>query len=170
MAEAETLYRNFYQDHAALIRSVVDLGHPLPQRFRMAVDFILNSDLRKELSADRPDPDRITELLEEVRRTGIALDTVTLEFAFRKTLERLAERFADHPLDETLTEYLDNLVGIGVTLPFQVHLWQAQNACCGALEAHYAAMREKASGGEVTAERWLAHLRSLAGRLRIRAG
>ena len=54
--EARVLYRNFHDEHAHLIRFVTDLGVPLPRRFRLAVDFTLNSDLLDAFSGEDSGP------------------------------------------------------------------------------------------------------------------
>src|SRR6202022_2800732 len=52
LQEARVLHRNFHNEHAPLIRFVTDLGVPLPRRFRLSMEFTLNSDLLDAFSAD----------------------------------------------------------------------------------------------------------------------
>ena len=61
--EARVLYRNFHDEHAHLIRFVTDLGVPLPRRFRLAVNFTLNSDLLDAFSDGEVDLDKSRTLL-----------------------------------------------------------------------------------------------------------
>ena len=85
--EARVLYRNFHDEHAHLIRFVTDLGVPLPQRFRLAVDFTLNSDLLDAFSGEVVDLDKSRSIIEEIKRTGVKPDAVTLEFSLRRTID-----------------------------------------------------------------------------------
>jgi hypothetical protein len=128
LAEAGSLYRNFYGQYATLARFITDLAIPMPARFQMAVDFTLHEDLLGALSADEPDPCQVQAVLEQIRRTGILLDNVTLEFAFRKTVERAAEAFCRNPKEQQLLERFDKVVSLCPLLPFQVNLWTARNA------------------------------------------
>ena len=72
------MYRNFHDEHAHLIRFVTDLAVPLPRRFRLAVDFTLNSDLLDAFSAEEVDLKKSREILDEIQRTGVTPDAVTL--------------------------------------------------------------------------------------------
>jgi alpha-amylase/alpha-mannosidase (GH57 family) len=126
-AEASTLYRSFYSQYGTLIRFVADLGIPLPLRFQMAVDFTLNEDLLAALSQERPDAERIRELLEQIKRSGIVVDTVTMEFTYRRTVERAARQFQQNPRDLERIQAFERAVEICGLLPFKVNLWAAQN-------------------------------------------
>ena len=127
LAEAASLYKNFYAQYATLARFVTELGIPMPARFQMAVDFTLNENLMDALASDDVDRTRIQALLAEVKRTGILLDRVTLEFTYRRTLERAAEAFRKAPLDEEAIGRFERLAAVCPILPFPVNLWAAQN-------------------------------------------
>ncbi len=142
LAEAASLYRSFYGQYATLARFISDLGIPLPARFQMAVDFTLHEDLMAALSADEPDASQVQALLEQVNRTGILLDKVTLEFAFRRTVERAAEAYSRNPGDAQLLERFDKVVSLCPLLPFQVNLWAAQNAFYATREARFEAFSD----------------------------
>ena len=144
--EARAMYRNFHDEHAHLIRFVTDLAVPLPRRFRLAVDFTLNSDLLDAFSADEVDLKKSREILDEIQRTGVTPDAVTLEFALRRTIERLFARFVANPMEPGLLQRLQETVALVLTLPFQVRLWEAQNT-------YYRMMREVAGDVSVQAER-----------------
>ena len=111
--QARALYRNFHDEHAHLIRFVTDLGVPLPRRFRLAVDFTLNSDLLDAFSVEEVDLNKSREILEEIRRTGVTPDAVTLEFALRRTIERLFTRFVAHPTEPGLLARLQETIAAG---------------------------------------------------------
>ena len=168
MAEASTLNRNFYAQHSTLIRFVTDLGVPLPKRFQMAVDFILNSDLLEALSAETPDAEKIAALLGEVRRTGIALDTVTLEFAFRRTIERLANLWLPDPQPMDSLRALAQAIDLSTTLPFPVTLWEVRNVYYQVMQTCYQETRRQAEQGNPHAGAWLEEFTALGEKLRVR--
>jgi alpha-amylase/alpha-mannosidase (GH57 family) len=168
MGETEALYRNVYRSHSAMIRMLADLGIPLPRRFQVAADFTLNSELRAALSADPPDPQRVDDLLEEVRRTGIGLDTVTLEFTLRRHIERAARRWIERPTELPSLESFAAVVDVAGRMPFPVDLWLAQNLCFEVLESSYPQMEALANLSDDTARAWIERFGELATGLRVR--
>ena len=153
--EARAMYRNFHDEHAHLIRFVTDLGVPLPRRFRLAVDFTLNSDLLDVFSADEVDLKKSREILEEIRRTGVTPDAVTLEFALRRTIERLFTRFVANPMEPALLQRLQETIALVLTLPFQVRLWEAQNTYYSMMRGIAGEVRKRAERGDSEAQAWL---------------
>jgi hypothetical protein len=168
MAEAEGLYRSFYRSHSSLVRSLNELGIPLPRRFQMAVDFTLNSELRAALAADQPDMVRIDELLEEVRLTGVDLDKVALEFVLRRNLERSARRWQEAPGDLSRLRPVTGLVEAAHRMPFSVNVWYPQNVCVFAIGQVYTAKKVAANSGDKPAADWVTTFRQLAAGLGVR--
>ncbi len=153
--EARAMYRNFNDEHAHLIRFVTDLGVPLPRRFQLAVDFTLNSDLLDAFSADEVDLKKSRELLQEIKRTGVTPDAVTLEFALRRTIERLFTRFVANPMEPALLQRLQETIALVLTLPFQVRLWEAQNTYYSMMRGIAGEIRVRAERGDSEAQAWL---------------
>ncbi|MBI4907854.1 MAG: DUF3536 domain-containing protein [Acidobacteria bacterium] len=152
---AAALYRDFYSQYATLARFVTELGIPLPARFQMAVDFTVHEDLREALSTDEPELRKVQALLEEAGRTGIVLDKVTLEFTFRRTVERAAGGFQADPGDLRLLERFDKAVSLCPHLPFDVNLWGAQNAYYAVRESRIDEYRTRASPTYGDTQGWL---------------
>jgi hypothetical protein len=169
MSEAAAVYRNFYSQYATLARFMTELGIPLPGRFQMAVDFTLNEELLTALSADDPDIERIRGLLEDVKRAGILLDLVTLEFAFRRTVERAAERFRADAGDLDRLQRFERVAGVCPLLPFEVNLWAAQNIYYEAMHGLFAGFQSKAGMGDPDARAWVNSARSLGAMLGVSA-
>jgi alpha-amylase/alpha-mannosidase (GH57 family) len=166
--EARAMYSSFHDEHAHLIRFVTDLAVPLPRRFRLAVDFTLNSDLLDAFSEDEIDPKKSRDILEEIQRTGVTPDAVTLEFALRRTIERLFARFVANPMEPGLLQRLQETIALALSLPFQVRLWEAQNT-------YYRMMREvagdvsvRAEHGDVAAQSWLEEFIKLGEELKVK--
>ncbi|MGC2184544.1 MAG: DUF3536 domain-containing protein [Terriglobales bacterium] len=153
--EARAMYRHFNDEHAHLIRFVTELGVPLPRRFRLAVDFTLNSELLDAFSAEDVGLAKSRAILEEIRRTGVTPDAVTLEFALRRTIERLFTRFVANPMEPGLLQRLQETIALVITLPFQVRLWEAQNTYYAMMRTTAGDVRERAEGGDAEAQAWL---------------
>ena len=67
------------------------------------------------------------------RVEGITLDAATLEYAFRRSIEGIAERLRHFPTDPTLLQELEAASSLTGLLPFEVNLWKAQNTFYGML-------------------------------------
>ena len=166
--EARALYRNFHDEHAHLIRFVTDLGVPLPRRFRLAVDFTLNSELLDAFSADEVDLSKSRAILEEIQRTGVKPDAVTLEFALRRTIERLFARFVANPMEPGLLQRLEQTIDLVLSLPFEVRLWEAQNTYYSLMRDYAGQVQERAEHGDVEAQAWLEGFARLGEKLKVR--
>jgi alpha-amylase/alpha-mannosidase (GH57 family) len=153
--EARAMYRNFHDEHANLIRFVTDLSVPLPRQFRLAVDFTLNSDLIDAFSATEVDLKKSRQILDEIRRTGVTPDAVTLEFALRRTIERLFARFVQDPMETGLLQRLQETVELVLSLPFEVRLWEAQNTYYRIMLDTATEVKERAERGDAAAQAWM---------------
>jgi Domain of unknown function (DUF3536) len=126
LQEAESLYRQIYERRAPLMRFLTDLGIPLPKGFSAAAEFVVNNYLRAALERSSTDANQVISLFETARLEGVALDTDFLEFAYRRSLEKVAMKFAAEPSPSTLQQFYV-VVSLLQHLPFSVNLWKAQN-------------------------------------------
>ncbi|MGH9667069.1 MAG: DUF3536 domain-containing protein, partial [Bryobacteraceae bacterium] len=140
----------------------------VPSRFRMAADFVLNTDLRRQFESGAPDAAKCRMLIEEVGRTGTALDKQTLEFALRRTIERAAGALASDPGTIEPLRSLNTLVEIARSLPFSVDLWYAQNVFYSILSTSYQGRKEAAGNGDESSQAWVPMFESLGANLRVR--
>ena len=83
VAEAEAGYLHLYDQHAALMRFITSLGTPMPREFIAAMEYAVNSLLRRACSAEELDAGRIRNLLREAQANNISLDKTTIEFLLR---------------------------------------------------------------------------------------
>jgi alpha-amylase/alpha-mannosidase (GH57 family) len=166
--EARALYKNFHDEHAHLVRFVTDLGVPLPRRFRLAVDFTLNSELLDAFSNGEVDLPKSRAILDEIRRTGVKPDAVTLEFALRRTIEHLFTRFVANPMEPGLLQRLEETIDLVLSLPFQVRLWEAQNTYYSIMRDYAGQVQERAERGDPDARAWLEGFAKLGDKLKVR--
>jgi len=167
LGQSETLYRQLYEQRAPIMRYLTDLHIPLPKAFTAAAAFVLNGDLRRALQDDEIDPKRVTDLLNSAKTEGIALDTATLEFAYRQNLERLAECLAKTPIALALGK-LREATGLLVRLPFAVDLWRVQNIFYVLMQSTYPKMQKLKGEGDQTAQEWVTYFEDLAQHLAIK--
>ncbi|HWO42065.1 MAG TPA: DUF3536 domain-containing protein, partial [Candidatus Eisenbacteria bacterium] len=167
---AELLYSQIYHDQAATIRFLTELQMPVPRPFQAAADVAVNSRLRRALSDGDVTNQQISELIEEARAAGVALDAATLEFAFRQNLERYAQSFASAPRQSERLNELNRRASLLPHLPFAVNLWQVQNIFYGILQTAYPEAAEASAAGDEGARVWLDAFATLGARLGVKVG
>jgi alpha-amylase/alpha-mannosidase (GH57 family) len=165
--EAETLYRQFYERRAPMMRFLTSLGIPLPKAFCASAEFVLNGYLRAALEQEAIDPDAVRTLLETAALEGIAIDAPTVEFAFRQNLKRLAEQLTANPAEARLKRLL-SATALIQSLPFSVDLWMIQNLVYALLKKLLPQMRELQARGEESAKFWVDSFNTLGRQLRIK--
>jgi len=167
LGEAETLYRQIYEHRAPMMRFLTALHIPLPKAFQSAAEIVLNGYLRRAFEQEEIDTERINGLLETAKVEGISLDNATLEFAFRKNIERMAERFAAEPTEAHL-RLLDTAAGLLRSLPFTVDLWKVQNVYYGMLKNVYPKMRENKERDDESAQALIRGFEALGQKLAVK--
>jgi alpha-amylase/alpha-mannosidase (GH57 family) len=167
LQEAESLYRQIYEPRAPLMRLLTKLGIPLPKGFSAAADFVLNHQLCVVLERAPIESNRVVTLLQSAREEGVTLDAAMLEFAYRRSLDRLAEPLAGAPTAEQLERFLES-AELLECLPFKVDLWRAQNLFYRLLEREYSERRRSAQSGDDEARRWVAAVQNIGRLLRVK--
>jgi alpha-amylase/alpha-mannosidase (GH57 family) len=128
LRDAESTYRQVYDQHAQLMCFLSELRMPLPDILRMTGDFVLDRAVQRALTGHEVDLEHVRSLLETASRNHIQLDVPAKQFALRERLNMLAEMWALKPWDQDLLETLAAVVSLARVLPFEVDLWKVQNA------------------------------------------
>ncbi len=167
LREAWSAYRLIYNHHVPLMRFLMDLNVPLPKTYQATAEFVLNLNLRQAFEAEDLDLDYIKNLLEEARVLQVELNAASLEYALRRTLERLAERFRENMTGLALLQGLDDALALAASLPFEVNLWKVQNICYERFHTLYPQWRYRASQGQTEAQDWVGLIVSIGEKLAI---
>ncbi len=170
LVDIETAFRQLYERHYPPMRFLTDLGHPLPKAFHAAAEFIINADLRRALSGDVLEAERIQNLLDEANVWNIELDNEGLAYLFQQSLGGLMRRFKDSPEDIDLLKELVDLVSLARSMPLTVDLWEIQNLYYEMLRATYPKMQNRAQSGDDAGIEWVTQFVELGQHLRIRVG
>ena len=168
LEEAESLHSQLYENHAPLLRFLKDLGIPPPKAVYASAEFVLNSHLRKALdSSDEFDLGRIGTLLDEAQVEDVSLDTASLEYVFRRSMERMAERLSASPTDLSLLQKLDEAAGLMESLPFEVNTWRVQNVFFEMVQTVYPEVKRRAEQGDAQAQKWVGSFVALGEKLSV---
>lgn len=170
LSEIEAAYYQVYEHHYPPMRFLSELGNPIPKSFHSAAEFILNSGLRKALSGDTLELDRIRNLLDETQTWKVELDTEGLSYLLQQTLERMMEKLVAASEDITFLKELLAAAEMARSVPFAVDLWKVQNLYHKMLQSTYPEFQKRAQQGDGAAVEWLNQFVSLGQQLSIRVG
>ncbi len=165
--EAEAAYRELYRHHAPLMRFMSDLRLPLPEAFKTTAEYVLNTDLRRTLSREPIDMERVRDLLEEVEAAKVELDAKGVGYALERSLERSARQLAENPEDQTLLETLEALATTARSLSFDIDVWQVQNIYFDLMKQTYPRFRVLAAVGDERASEWVKSFSALGDQLAV---
>jgi hypothetical protein len=168
LSEAQGAYSLLYEHQAPLIRFLAGSDIPAPRPLSTAAEVVLNARLREAFEAETLDPGFIEPLLDEAHLAGVTLDAAALEHSLRRNIERMAGGFLESPAELPLLERLHTAATLVRSLPFDVNLWQAQNACHKILHSSYRDFQKWADRGDPHAQEWVQHFEVLADNLRLR--
>ena len=165
--EAEAAYRELYRHHAPLMRFMSDLRLPLPEAFKTTAEYVLNTDLRRTLTREPIDMERVRDLLEEVEAAKVELDAKGVGYAIERSLERSARQLAENPEDQTLLETLEALATTARSLSFDIDVWQVQNIYFDLVKQTYPRFRVLAAVGDERASEWVKSFSRLGDQLAV---
>lgn len=165
--EAEAAYRELYRHHAPLMRFMSDLGLPLPEAFKTTAEFVLNTDLRRTLTREPIDMERVRDLLQEVQAAKVQLDVKGIGFALKRAMERVARQLAQNPEDDTLLATLEALASTARGRAFDVDVWQVQNIFFDLMKQSYPRFRVLAAVGDARAATWVGSFTRLGEQLAV---
>jgi alpha-amylase/alpha-mannosidase (GH57 family) len=168
IGDAEALYRQLYENHAPLMRFLANLGTPMPKAFRTTAEYAINSHLRREFGEQELDVDRIRHFLDEAKLARVDLEATTLEYQFRKNLERMARRLEEEPENIDFLRTLQHATALLPILPFSVSLWTVQNICWDVGRQQYAAQLELAQAGDAAGQGWVDAFERLASNIALK--
>jgi len=126
LEDIDNLYGDVYEQNSALIGFLRDLQMPLPPILRVSSEFVLGNEIRRCLTFEGNDINRVRLLLEKAGQYGISIDS-SIKSAFHERLDRVMDRWSRNPLELEALAQLEPLVALARVAPFEADLWRAQN-------------------------------------------
>lgn len=168
LSDIESHYRHIYEDQAPLLRFLHELGARIPTPLQMTAEFVLNARLRRLLTEDELDLERIEHTLQELHDGGIVVHEGELQRVYQVAMERRANALQEDPGDIERMGDLHRAAEVYRILPFDLNVRRVQNAVYDLIEPVYREMESKSSGGDEAAAAWVEQFRSLADLLYIK--
>ncbi len=168
LSEIEQVFRQLYEHNFPPMRFLTEMGNPLPKAFKDAAEFIINTDLRRALSADTLDVARVETLVANAGTWGSELDNEGHGYLLHLALERMMQLVVENPADAGALQSLIDGVEMSRRLPFPVDLGEVQTLYYRMLPTTRAECKIRADGGEQDACDWLQMFDSLGEHLKVR--
>ncbi|MFH1338609.1 MAG: DUF3536 domain-containing protein [Candidatus Omnitrophota bacterium] len=141
---------------------------PLPRVFAVTTELSFNIDILRALEAEKPDINRLKNLVDEAGKWSIKVDKATLGFVASNKVNTMMESFFKQPQDSDLLEAVESILGILSPLDLNFNLWKAQNVYFSLGRQIYGEMKQKAQSGDQGAKEWLERIIRLGEYLRVK--
>jgi hypothetical protein len=170
LREIRQHYRRIYEENAALMLGMSDLGIPIPKALTTPLEFVLNRELREFVEADPPDIEALQRSCEEFARWPAQIERASLALAASRRVAADLEALSHRPRDVELLERICRMLEVLSTVGLTLNLWRAQNSYFKIGSALVAEMRELARRGGAEAGRWLEAFQRLGELLTVKVG
>lgn len=168
LGDVSSDYRRIYERNAPLMLFLRNLNIPQPKTLYTAAEFVLNTSLCKAFTDEKLDLGHIGALLREVEISNVLLDKASLKYALEQSLRRLGEQWKEQPQDNSLLEHLDSVIGLALSLPFEVDFWKVQNIYYTLMQTVYSESQIKSEQGDEDAKQWIDRFNALGEKLKVR--
>lgn len=168
LAEISSTWSDLYSRYVPLIQHHARLGIAFPRSMRIAAELGLTMQVRDEILAEQPDPERLASLVREASNGSMQLDRDVLIFPLQRRIVHACHALSRDRSLESLRE-LSRLVECARALPFDVDLWTAQTTWDHIDKEEFAARSAAANEGDAESKRWTDAFASLGEILAIRS-
>lgn len=155
LTDLESEYRQIYRQYFPLLKVMREMQIPAPKALEDPIWYILNTDLKKALKAKTIDTADLFILVHEMINGKFSPDTEVLAFAATKAILSRMQQIPDSNDDTALLETINAIFRTLVPLSLKYDLWECQNMYFRIGRKNHTPMREKATGGDEKARRWL---------------
>jgi alpha-amylase/alpha-mannosidase (GH57 family) len=163
--DLENRFRLIAERYTPLINFLQSAGAPWPAALESARDFVLQSDIRRQIDAESIDLDRLRALVREAQtRDGRVLDA-QLSYVVKNRMERLMQSLVAKPEEVANVVALEKLAELVMPLPLGLNLWKVQNTYWELLQKTLPEFRQRAEAGEDAAQNWVRQFVTLGQRL-----
>jgi hypothetical protein len=150
--EINAAYRLIAERHAPLLRYLADVHAPVLEELRMAVQVVLNNEIRGQFENGRLDPERVRTLLAECQATHVQLERESLAYAFKGYFDRLSDRLVKSPEDLDLLKQFIAAAKLAPEVPVETNLWKPQNVYFEVARNFRLQLAKRGADGDETAK------------------
>ncbi len=165
LKDSEDSYRSIYENNRILMNFLQETGMPAPKAFRAAAEFTINLDIGKSFSEEKIDTDKIQNLVSDIKKWNIPVDSTDVRFIARYKFEEIMKKLLVNPSDFNLLIEIQRVSESLRLLPVEINFWQMQNIYYKIAKTDYIKFLTKAKSGEPKiakdADKWIAAFKYL---------
>jgi hypothetical protein len=164
----EASYRKIYEDNNPVMNFLSSINIPIPKPIFLAVEHIINVDLRRAFEKEEVDTEKLKRLILESNRWGIRLDQAAIEYGVSLWVTSLMEKVIQDPMHSSILVRITSALELLEPLSLNLNFWKAQNIYFSLKEQIKGKMSEKAEKGDPTAKEWLDAFNGLGEKLGVK--
>lgn len=165
LKDSEDSYRSIYENNRILMNFLQETGMPAPKAFRAAAEFTINLDIGKAFSEEKIDTDKIQNLVSDIKKWNIPVDSTDVRFIARYKFEEIMKKLLVNPSDFNLLIEIQRVSESLRLLPVEINFWQMQNIYYKIAKTDYIKFLAESKSGEPKiakdADKWIAAFKYL---------
>ncbi len=128
LKDVEFSFRQIYENYYPVMQAMKETGTPLPKAVLTAVEFTINTDIKRMLEGTGSiDLVKLKKLSDEARKWSVELDKTALNYVASQKINYLMEIFKQQPEITELMEEINISLNTLSNLSLDLNLWKAQN-------------------------------------------
>ncbi len=159
--DLESRFRLIAERYAPLMKFLHTAGAPLPEALCTTMDFVLRSDIRRQIENEPQNLDLLRTRLQEASAGGVQVLDSSIDFAIKNKMEQMIEALAAHPEELERMTALDAFARLVLPLPLALNLWKVQNTYWEMMQQRLPDFRERAAKGGEPAQVWVTQFLNL---------
>lgn len=164
----EASLRKIFEENYSIMSFLQCLRIPLPKPFSVAMEYLINLDLKRIFEKEDLNSEKFDILMKEAKRWSIEIDKSTIGFTATSWINALIEKIKQQPEETGLMEKLVKALNVLTTQSIELDLWKAQNVYYSIEKQLYNPMKEKAEKGDDFAKRWIEVFHDLGSHLHVK--
>lgn len=163
--DLESRFRLIAERYAPLMKFLQTTGAPLPPGLDTVTDFVLQSDIRRQIEAEPVALERLGSLIQEAQSRQDRVFDPNISYAVKNKMEHLIQKLAENPGELEVIRQLKQFAERVMPLPLGLNLWKVQNTYWELLQKTFPDFRQRASAGSDTDRQWVTEFLALGEQL-----
>ncbi|QCR22797.1 DUF3536 domain-containing protein [Pontibacter sp. SGAir0037] len=161
--------QHVYDNNYPLMLAMSSLNLPLPRPLYLTLEYVVNTKLKRELTAQEVDINEIKKLFREAARMNIVLNLEVMEYEAAQLVARLATQLEEKIDNIYKMHLLVNLLNTLKDSPLKPDYWHAQNTVFRLKNTVYQHFRNLSKKNDEVAVYWCEKFDELFDKLNFKA-
>lgn len=123
----ENKHREMYEESKVLMELLHTNYVPVPSVLLNIAALVSKADLQNIFRKQMVDVSAVEEIVGNLKKFNLRMESPDLEFAIRKTIEKMMYEFSQEPSDSERLVALERIVELIRSMAIDVNLWETQN-------------------------------------------